>query len=266
MRIHKVAAATLMSALTAGSLIAAGMAPASASPRSHPAATIVFTTVKVTPSKNLVDKQSVKVKVTDMKGHTWAGDGVTTLYFAECSPLAISKLSESYCDTTNIAVDPAPTGSTATANVTIHTSAAGDFDATNKKAVCGAGTHLSCVILVVNSTDTSTVTSFGDEAITFKDLRPASKTTLKSKSSVAVHKTLTLKVATTHVKGTAKPTGTVVIRDGKKKLKTVKESKSGKLTIKLTFKKAGKQHLTATYSGDANYKPSTGKKTVTVKK
>lgn len=268
MRIHKVAAAALMSIIAAGSLIAATTAPVSASTPAHPGATIVFTTVKVTPAKNLVDKQVVKVNVTDQKSHTWSGDSVTTLYFAECSPLAVSKLSEDYCDTSNIATvtGTALKGSTAKANLTIDTSTAGDFNAANKKAVCGGFGHLKCIVLVVDSTSTTTVTSFGQTPISFKDLRPLTKTKVTSKKTVKLHKALKFKVRTTHAKGTAHPTGKVVFRDGKKKLKTVKESKSGKVTFKGKFSKAGKHHITATYSGDKNYQPSVGKVTITVKK
>jgi hypothetical protein len=253
----------MMSAMAVGSLLAAGITPAAASTHVKPRASITFTTVSVKPAANLVDGQVVNVKVTDAKGKTF--NGTTTLYFAECSPLAVTKLSEDYCDTTNIGMVQNPTGSTASSTVTIHTSTAGDFKAANKAAVCGGFGHLKCIILVVDSTSTSTVTSFGESTIGFKDLRPASITKLASKKAIAVHKFLTLTAKVTH-KGTTAPTGTVTFKDGKKKLKTVKEPKSGKVSIKVKFAKAGVQHITATYSGDKNYKGSVGKETVKVKK
>ena len=51
-----------------------------------------------------------------------------------------------------------------------------------------------------------------------------------------------------------------------KKLKAVKETKSGKVTFKHAFKKTGKYTIKATYSGSKAYKGSHGTKKIKVKK
>jgi hypothetical protein len=256
-----------MTLVGAGSLVAATMAPATAHPAARPAAgSIAIDTLKATPSTGLVDQQKVTVKVTAAAGHNF--NKTPVLYVAECSSLAVTKLSVSYCDLnmSDMSMITSPSGTKATTSFTILTSAKGDFKPGSSKAVCGKGASLSnCILLVADSTTLADVTQFGQAPITFKDLRAASKTKVSSKKKVKVKKSLTLKAATTH-KGTTKLTGTVTFFDNGKKLKKVKLSATGKATLKHTFKKAGKQHISVTYSGDNTYKPSRGKETVVVKK
>lgn len=61
-----------------------------------------------------------------------------------------------------------------------------------------------------------------------------------------------------------KPTGKVVLKDGKKKLGKFKVRK-GKASIKTTFSNAGPHTLKAQYKGDRNWKKSNGKTKVTVR-
>jgi len=267
LRIHKAAAATLVTLVGAGALIAASVVPASAHPSARPAAGISVDGLTATPSKGLVDQQKVTVKVTAASGHNF--NSTPALYIAECSSLAVSKLSVAYCDTnpSDIAVITSPSGKTASTTFTILTSAAGDFKPGTSKAVCGEGASLSnCILLVTDSTTLADVTQFGQAQIVFKDLRTATTTKVASKKTVKAKGSLTFKASTTHSKGSTKPTGTVVFMDNGKKIGKVKLSTTGKATLKHTFKKVGKQHIKAIYSGDNTYKPSTGKETITVKK
>jgi hypothetical protein len=243
----------MMTLVAAGSLIVASGAPASA---------ITGITVTSNPKANLVDLQKVKMTATAPSGQNF--NKTATLYFAECSPLAIKKLSEDYCDTTNVVAVNNPSGSTVSATITIH--AGSDFKAKNSAGVCGVGAALKCDLLVVDSMTVADVNFFGVANVSFKDLRTPTKTKVSSKKTVKAKKSLTFKAATTHTKGSTKPTGTVLFKDNGKKIGKVKLSSTGKATLKHKFKKAGKQHITATYSGDNTYKPSTGKETITVKK
>jgi Bacterial Ig-like domain (group 3) len=198
----------------------------------------------------------VKVGVSQIPKNT------PTLWTVECSH-QVTSFDLTYCDQT-VADEPTttPTGTSATIPFTIHTGAA--FAATHAGASCVFGQ--TCYIVVANGQTLATATVVWIKTITFKDLRPATKTTVASKTSVKAKKSLTFKIATTHTKGTAKPTGSVTISDNGKKLAKIKESSTGKLTFKHTFKKAGKQKIKVSYSGDKNYKPSSAKETVTVKK
>jgi Bacterial Ig-like domain (group 3) len=264
LRIHKVAVATLMSAIAAGSLVAAAAMPAAAgthSPRVSSATGPNLFGATVTPNKDLVNNQVVKVSVTKVP------KGTPTLWTVECSS-QITTFDLTYCDQTS-ADEPTvtPTKTSATINFKIHTGAA--FLATHPGSSCVF--PRTCYIVVADGTTLTpnlpnTAKNVWFATVSFKDLRPATKTTVASKKAIKVHKSLTIKVATTHAKGTAKPTGTVKITDNGKKIASLKESTTGKLTIKHKFKKAGKQHIKVTYGGDKNYKPSSAKETVTVKK
>lgn len=243
-----------MSAVAAGSLIAASSAPAAAA-RANPNFTIVTGGVVVTPATNLANGQKVSLSI---KG--FSGD--TTLFAAECSAAVASKQSFAYCDKRFITLKNVK-GGKATASFTVRGGTG--FEPTNPTAKCGFGVP-QCLIVVADSTVVTSINKVAFAGLTFKDSRPATKTKVTSKKTVKVHKSLTIKVATTHAKGTAKPTGTVTIRDNGKKIASHKEATTGKLTFKHKFKKAGKQHIKVTYSGDKNYKPSSAKETVTVKK
>lgn len=252
MRIHKVAAATLMSVIAAGSLIAATGAPAVAAGAhagAQPAYT--FAAITVTPVKHLVDGQVVTVDLSKF-GPT------TKIYVAECAASVISKKSSKYCDRTNLVTLTGVTGGAATTPFTIHTGT--DFKA--PKGQCGVPAP-ACLILAADSLNVKKINYVIFKQLGFKDTRALTTTKLIAKKKVKLGKKLTLVAKTTH--GVTKPTGTVTFLDNGKKLKTVKEPATGKAKLKHKFTKKGKQHITVKYSGDFNYKPSKAKEVIVVK-
>jgi hypothetical protein len=248
----------MMSVIAAGSLLAATALPAAAV--NHPSGkhpNLTIESVTVSPKTKLVDGQVVTV--TAGVPHPFGSD--TKLYIAECAAAVVEKRKESYCDPTNLLTVTAVAGVTAPTPFTIHTGT--DFKAPNKNALCGVPAP-ACLILVSDSKNPKKIVYAGFNTITFKDLRAATTTKLTAKKKAKVGKKLTLVAKTTH--GTTKPTGTVIFRDNGKKIGTVTEKATGKVKLKYKFAKKGKQHITVKYSGDTNYKPSSAKTVITIKK
>ena len=111
---------------------------------------------------------------------------------------------------------------------------------------------------VFTSSAPSVVKSSTSSALTVKVAKATPTVTLSAPSKVANGKVATVKVT---VKATGvTPTGKVVIKDGKKVLKTV-VLKSGKATVKLPKLKAGKHKIVVSYSGSStvNAKASAAK-------
>jgi hypothetical protein len=277
LRINKLAAATLLTVLGAGTLVATTGSPASA---------YAFGVVSVSPSSNLVDNQMVTVTISGFgndTGPATAGcvpSGTqtcdTTLYVVECTPKVVSTGGDTtYCDQSDpTAVGQSPTApehvvkitnasdGSATAQFPVHTGK--DWLGPHAGAKCDHAD--SCVIVVTDGTTAATTSWAGFKSVSFKDLRAATKTTIKGKKSAKANSKVALAITTKHTKGTAKLTGKVVVKDGSKKCATVREKASGKVTAKCKIK-SGKNKITAAFSGDAaNYKPSTGKLTVVGKK
>jgi Bacterial Ig-like domain (group 3) len=240
-----------MSVAVAGSLIAAGSAPAVA--QVHPNFTIVAGGVTVTPASNLVNGQKVNLAIKGFKSDT-------TLYVAECNS-GVVKNGLSYCDSRVVTLTGVKGGKASTP-FTIRAGAG--FQPANPAAKCAFGLK-ACLIVVADNLDLSKVNLVAVATLAFKDTRPATKTKVAAKKKVAAHKALVIRAVTTHAKGTAALTGTVKFYDNGKKIGAVKEKASGKVSLKHKFKKAGKQHIIAKYSGNKAYKPSKGKATVTVK-
>jgi hypothetical protein len=234
-----------------GSMLAMGGSASAHS--SAPRAITPSGILTVTPGKNLVDKQVVTLKESGL------GSTPTGIYAALCDPRVLQgSQNPNYCDVVPAdgAQEPSDTDGSGTFSFTIHSGA--DFKATAKGAECDFGSpQHQCVIVVTNAPVNPTAASFA--YVTFKDTRAASKTTLKGKKSAKAKSKVTFKVATTG-KGSPKPTGTVVIKDNGKKVAKVKE-KNGKATAKFKIKK-GKNKLTAAYSGNKVFKPSTAKATI----
>jgi hypothetical protein len=240
----------MMSALAVGSLIATTGVSASAAPLPG------FGTAVVTPHANLKNNQKVTIKA--------SGFGkATTLYAVECSSTAVSKISEDYCDSTaaHFVMTPAKNGA-ATFKFTIHTGA--DFTPTNTTGVpCNYPN--TCNIIVSDGTTLATTKFVAFPSITFAGVKTT--TSVKpAKKTIAKGKSVTFKIKTTHAKSSSKPTGKVTIFDNGKKIGSKKEPASGKLSWTHKFKKAGKQHIKVTYSGDKVFSASSGKSVITVKK
>ena len=244
-----------MSVAVAGSLVAAAATPAAA--QVHPKFTIVSNGVTLTPATNLVNGQKVSLAI---KGFTFKGKGESPLYVAECNS-GVVKFGLSYCDSRVVTL-PDVKGGKAKTPFTIRAGAG--FQPANPAAKCGFGLK-PCLIVVADNMDLSKVNLVAVATIGFKDTRPATRTKVAAKKKVAAHKALLIRASTTHAKGTAALSGKVTFFDNGKKIGAVKEKASGKVSLKHKFKKAGKQHIVAKYSGNKAYKPSKGKATVTVK-
>ena len=223
----------------------------------------------ITPDKNLVDNDTVDVNITG-----YAGDAPgTTLYVVECTfDVVISKGDTKYCDQS----DPTnPDQSTdvpehvlklttdssgdASGTFTVHTGS--DFLAADKNAACDyAHNQHSCIIVVTDgqTADTTTYASFG--YIYFKDTRVSSKTSVSAPKSAKAGAKAAVS-AKVKGSGSAKPTGKVTFKDNGKKCGKPVSLKSAKASAKCTVVK-GKNAITASYAGDANYQASSGKATI----
>jgi hypothetical protein len=252
LRIHKVAAATLMSVMAAGSIVAATSGPAAA--RTSPNLKIITGGVTVKPAAtNLLNNHKVTVNI---KGFT----GSTTLYVAECAAQVIGKRSLTYCDQTNLVTLTGVVGGKATTPFTIHAGAG--FKPGTTAAKCQY--KQNCLILVADSMTVADINNVGFQTITFKGV--GTKTKVTSKKKITAGKTLVFKATTTHSKGTGLPTGAVTFLANGKKFAKVAEKKTGKVTVKHKFKKAGTYHILVEYAGNNVYVPSVGKETIVVKK
>jgi hypothetical protein len=254
-KINKAAGAAILAVATAGSLFT-GVAGASAAarPAAHPNVA-VDGTVTVNHTTGLVDGQSVTV--------TASGFPVTatTLYTTECSTQALATQNAAYCDT-----DPShastitATGGGGTGTYKIRTGS--DFSPGIKTAKCD-NLHLTCYLIVADGATSATTNHVGFATIHFKDTRATTTTKLKGAKSAKAKKKVTITATTKH--GKTAPTGTVTFKDGSKVVAKVKETKTGVVKAKIKVAK-GTNKIKAVYSGDINYKPSTGKFTVKGKK
>jgi hypothetical protein len=234
-----------------------------------PAAAFQFGKVSVSPSKNLVNNDTVTVNISDFGNDTGPA---TTLYVVECTPKIVSPPNDpSHCDESDPTAEGQPptapehvvkitnaTNGSATAVFQVHTGANWLGKAPGDK--CDA--QNSCYVVVTDGQTAATTSWAGFAPVTFKDTRAVTKTKVKAPKSVKAGKTLKLKATTTG--GTAL-SGKVTFKDGKKKIK-VKEKASGVVTAKEKHVKKGKHTITATYSGDSKNQPSSGKAKVKVKK
>lgn len=266
MRINRVAAATILSVLASGVMIATNSTPAGA---------YSLGTVKVSPSKNLADNQQITVHISGFGSDTGPDatpPGTTTWYVVECTSQIVSSGGDtSYCDQSD------PTSPTQDPNVPNHvvkvTNESNGSGTAQFKVHTGAdwlGTHPgakcdykhACYVVVTDGQTEPTTTWAGLAPVTFKDPRAVTKTKVKaSKKSAKAKSKVSITATTTHIAGTAKLTGKVVFKDNGKKFKSLKEKATGKLTAKVKLVK-GKNKITVSYPGDTNYKPSAGKVTV----
>jgi len=252
LRIHKIAAASALSVVTAASLIATTGAGASATPRVG-SIVIPNSTVKVVPATHLVDGQKVTVNMTKFNDDA---DG-TVLHIAECSTKIFQDQSSEDCSVTAQATTAVVTNHAATAKLVIHTGA--NFHPNKKGVKCAPGPKFTCDVIVTDNLDPTMIVDSGFAQLT---LGKKTTTTLSGKKSVKAGSTLHLAIVT---KGGHLPTGKVVVKDGSKVVKTLTEKTSGKLKTVEKHMKKGTHHLTATYSGDSSNLKSHGKLTVKVK-
>jgi hypothetical protein len=259
LKINKVAAAGLLAVVTTGSMLVAGSLPAQA---------LGFASGTATPSTGLVQGQTVTVKVSGFP----ASDSGLTMYVIECAGQALSTQDVTYCDqnpadaTSNTTFTATGTG---TAKFKILTGA--NFKATHANAACAfnenpAALSNNCYIVVSDTKVQESTTTVAPIPISFGDPRAVTKTVVSGKSKAKRRHSVKLTAKTTHTKGSAKPTGKVYFADGKHIFAKVVETASGKVSAVDKKLKAGKHHITVTYSGDANYQPSVGKKIIKVKK
>jgi hypothetical protein len=223
-------------------------APLSASGAAAPSVT-------VSPHKHLTNGKMVKVTA---KHFTAAVTGKSALA-AECSHAALKSKSINDCDVATATQVPVNNSGNGSAQFKIVT---GANYTDNNGGKCG-GKH-SCIITVVDNALSPTQEAAG--AISFTAAKKATHTKLTSKKdSVDKGKKITLTIKTTH-KGSAKLSGKVTIKANGTKIAKVKETKSGKLHVKVKFASTGKEKLTAHYGGNKKFKGSTGKETIKVTK
>ncbi len=209
--------------------------------------------VTATPHSKLVNNGSVAIKAT---GFAAADNSSPTVVVAECAAAVVKSGSTNDCDLST--AKPVTVASkVGTGTLTVLT---GKNYKDNDGGKCNAAN--ACYAVVENLGNTKEV---GGAKVTFKSPQAATKTKVASKKTVAKGKKLTFTVKTTP-KGTASFSGKVTFTANGKKLKVVKETKSGKVTFKHAFKKAGKYTIKATYSGNKAYKTSHGTKKINVKK
>jgi hypothetical protein len=242
-----------MSVIAAGSLVAT--TSATAAPHS-PHFTVITGGVTTSPASGTPLANNQKLKVT-IKGFT----GDTTLYVAECAAGVVKAQSFTYCDQTNVVTLTGVKGGKATTTFTVHSGTG--FKPGTPAAKC-AFKQPNCLLLVADSMTVADINKVGISGMAFKGIVTHVKVT--SKKTTTAGKTLLFKAVTTHAKGTGLPTGKVTFKVNGKKFKSVNEPKSGKVSAKHKFTKAGTYHITVTYAGNKIYGASTGKETVHVKK
>jgi Bacterial Ig-like domain (group 3) len=255
LKINKLVAATVMPVLALGSMVAMG---GSASAQTARPNINITGHVTISPSTNIVNGTTITIKASNF--NTALG---TMLYAIECDPHAVSGQDDTYCDINKAdAATPVPAVAGA-GTLTIKALTGSNFKPTHKGAACGFGFNANqCIIVVTDQMTPTPSTDAGFAFETFKDTRAVTKNKLKGKKSAKAKSKVTFKVATI-AKGSAVPTGKVIVKDNGKKVATGKE-KNGKATVKFTIKK-GKNKLTAAYAGNTVCKPSTGKATITGK-
>jgi hypothetical protein len=256
LRISKIATASVLS-LSVGTLgfataASAGTTHARSHVHSVPSTVVPDGTVTISPSTQLVNGEVVQVTInfpTDPDG--------TVLNVGECSSHILTHQSVHECDNTDAdSAHPTLNNHTATTPFTIRTGSSFHGDLAKRK--CDPKPAHACYLVATDSKDPNSVVDSGFATL---DFGKNTKTKLSGKKSIKAGSALKLKVVTSN---TFHPSGKVVIKDGSKKVATLKEKASG--TVKTTLKKLkkGKHKLSATYSGDSNNKTSKGKLTVTV--
>jgi hypothetical protein len=241
---------TLTAALLAVATGGAALAMAAPAGAAAPKQTLKVT---ATPHSKLVNGKSVAIKAT---GFAAADNSSPTVVVAECSVAVVKSGSTNDCDLST-AKPITVANKVGTGTLTVLT---GKNYKDNDGGKCNAAN--SCVAVVENLGNTKEV---GGAVVTFKAPLAATKTKLTSKKTVTKGKKLTFTVKTAP-KGTANFSGKVAFTANGKKIGSVKETKSGKVTFKHAFKKAGKYTIKATYSGNKAYKGSHGTRKITVKK
>jgi hypothetical protein len=211
--------------------------------------------VSVKPHTKLTDGKMVTVTAKNFTAAVTAGSATA----AECSHAALKSKSINDCDVAT--ATPVPVNNSGNGSAKFKVVSGSDYS-DNNGGKCG-GTH-KCIITVVDNPFTTTQEAAA--AISFKVARKATVTTLTSrKDSVDKGKKITLRIKTTH-KGAGKLSGFVTIKANGTKIAKVKEHKSGKLRVKVKFKKTGTKKLSAHYSGNKKFKGSTGRTKITVTK
>jgi hypothetical protein len=236
------------------SLVATGLSAALAVP-----AFADGPSVSANPSTGLKDGQTTTVSVTGFTDSETSG----TALAAECSSKALQYQSDpqtalGYCDTGNAQTIPIGSDGSGSGPFTV---AAGSSYSDSMSGKCDA-TH-GCEIAVADGLDFQ---QFAFTKITFaKVAKPvATKTSVSAKSGKAGSK-IKVNATTKASKKNGTLSGKVTFTDNGKKVAKVNETKSGKVNTKIKLVK-GKNKIVATYSGNKDYKKSSGSKTVTGKK
>lgn len=247
--------------MAAGTIVATSASPAGA---------YALGTVTASPSSNLVDNQTITVHISGFGTDTGPE---TTLYVVECTPKIVSSGGDtSYCDQSDptsptqsptvpehvVKITDASNG-TATATFPVHTGS--DWLGTHPGAKCDFNN--SCYVVVTDGQTEPTTNYAGFAPLTFKDTRAATKTKVTGAKKAKAGGKLKLTAKTT---GGSALSGSVVFKDGSKKIKKVKETASGVVKAVEKKLKPGKHKITATYSGNSKNKGSKGTLKVKVKK
>lgn len=254
LRTHTIAAASALSVVTAGMMVAASTTGAGATTAAHRAPSVVpNATVTITPSKQLVNGEQITVHMSGFG--TTAGK---TLHIGECSSQIFQHQSQDYCAVPSQATTATTDASgNATATYTVRTKTWKPNN-TSLHLKCDPRANHACDIIVADSLDPNMVQFAGFASL---DLGKNTKTKLSGRSHVTAGSKLKLTAKTTN---TFHPKGKVTFKDGKKTIKKVKEKASGVVKITEKHMKPGRHKITATYSGDPNNKTSKGKLKVKV--
>jgi hypothetical protein len=259
LRINKIAAGSLLAVVSSGSILLASATPASA---------VNFATATASPNSNLVQGQTITVTTSGFP----ASDVGGTMYVFECASQALATQDVSYCDTTvadsNNTQTFVASGTGAGGPSPFNVVTGSNFKPTHAGAACGfnsnpAATSNHCFVVVSDTATQTDTTTVAPASISFKDTRSATKTKVSGPKKAKAGGKLKLKAKTT---GGAALSGSVVFKDGKKKIAKVKEKASGVVKAVEKKLKPGKHKITATYSGNSKNKGSKGTLKVKVKK
>lgn len=202
----------------------------------------------VTPADHLKHGDTVSVSFTDFP----AGAVVVAV---QCDERVVSSGDDAYCDSENFGFVVADENGAGTFDFTVH--AGEGFASTNGEGVCDALHPCYLAVTTPGLPDpTNAIASLAFGSSTTTEAGPA-------KRSVKQGKKLKLAVSVTSA-AEGFPTGSVVVKDGKKTVATASLSDSGAAAFKLRLT-PGKHKLKVRYTGDAAYLASSDTVAVTVK-
>lgn len=228
----------------AGASIVSGIS----APSAH-AADVIIGSATAAPNEFLESGDQITVSVSGFPANVM-------VFGVQCDQRVVTSGDNTYCDTTNVAV--VMTDGTGSGSASFTVTAGDDFASANEKGVCNAKKPCEMAFQHAGETDTT---------VALASIYFGTETTTSVETSRALYKpgqTAYLRIAVTH-EGDGVPTGTVIVRDNGRIVKTREITASGNLRVAVPIDKPGPHRLAARYAGDTAFVASGGQVKVTAK-